>query len=204
MSADARRYTEVDRNLAANLREGREKRGLSQEELAQRMIDLGFGFSQATIWKIEQGKRPVKFSEALALQDVLQLASWVRLDQPPEYFRWADQIAAHHFRARRAYEAVKAAALAYLEAQHELSVTIHCAREAGTPTSDLLLDWIKTPGERAAIEARVEFDKEPVHQEEIDNKVGAILAALRAEDLEPFIEPDGWESNTPKPSGLTP
>jgi hypothetical protein len=33
--------------------------------------DRGFGFGQATIWKIESGQRPVKASELVALADCL-------------------------------------------------------------------------------------------------------------------------------------
>jgi transcriptional regulator with XRE-family HTH domain len=48
----------------------REAAAISQEELAQRMADLGFGFSQATTWKIERGQRPVKASELITLAEL--------------------------------------------------------------------------------------------------------------------------------------
>ena len=67
------RYVDIDQNIAANLRTYREAGNLSQEELAQRMADRGFGFSQATIWKIESGQRPVKASELVALADSLEV-----------------------------------------------------------------------------------------------------------------------------------
>ncbi len=53
MAADEGRYTFIDRNISANLRIYREAGTISQDELAQLMADRGFGFSQATIWKIE-------------------------------------------------------------------------------------------------------------------------------------------------------
>ena len=67
MSARDDRYTDIDQNIAANLRTYREADNISQDELAQRMADRGFGFSQATVWKIESGQRPVRASELIAL-----------------------------------------------------------------------------------------------------------------------------------------
>ena len=71
MGARDDRYTDIDQNIAANLRTYREADNISQDELAQRMADRGFGFSQATIWKIESGQRPVRASELVALADSL-------------------------------------------------------------------------------------------------------------------------------------
>jgi transcriptional regulator with XRE-family HTH domain len=39
------------------------------------MADRGFGFSQATIWKIERGERPVRASELVALAGSLGVMS---------------------------------------------------------------------------------------------------------------------------------
>ncbi len=71
MAARDDRYTDIDQSIAANLRTYREAGNISQDELAQRMADRGFGFSQATIWKIESGQRPVRASELVALADSL-------------------------------------------------------------------------------------------------------------------------------------
>jgi hypothetical protein len=58
-----------------------EQGGVSQEELAQHMSERGFGFTQATTWKIERGQRPIKISEAVALGKVLGLISWTHLTE---------------------------------------------------------------------------------------------------------------------------
>ena len=71
MTALVDQYKDIDQNIAANLRTYREAGSVSQEELAQRMASRGFGFSQATIWKIESGQRPVRASELVALADCL-------------------------------------------------------------------------------------------------------------------------------------
>ena len=115
------RYKDIDRNIAANLRAYREARSISQEELAQRMADRGFGFSQATVWKIESGQRPVRASELMALADSLGSVPCRRtlpasLTRPGTRSSWTRPTA----NASRAYCAVKEAAAAYLEAQVEL------------------------------------------------------------------------------------
>jgi len=82
MTALEDQYKDIDQNIAANLRTYREAGHISQEELAQRMTDLGFGFSQATIWKIERGQRPVRASELVALADSLGARSPTLIHQP--------------------------------------------------------------------------------------------------------------------------
>lgn len=43
----------------------------SQSGLAVRMRDRGFKWSQATVWSIEKGERPLRFSEAVELSALL-------------------------------------------------------------------------------------------------------------------------------------
>ena len=66
-----RDWRAVEADFAENIRRWRERRGLSQDALAQQMADLGFPFHQATIYKIEKGERPVRLAEALALSALL-------------------------------------------------------------------------------------------------------------------------------------
>ena len=84
MAARDDRYTDIDQNIAANLRTYREAGNISQDELAQRMADRGFGFSQATIWKIESGQRPVRASELVALADSLGVMTATTIELPTE------------------------------------------------------------------------------------------------------------------------
>lgn len=53
--------------FAENLRDAREKAGLSQDALASIMSDLGYAFRQQTITRIEGGERRVEVGEAFAL-----------------------------------------------------------------------------------------------------------------------------------------
>jgi len=124
-------YSEVGRSVAANLRVYREAAGLSQGELALRMADWGFGFSQATVWKVEQGRRPVRVSEAAALADVLGLPSWVALTAAPGSAgarRAGLELAGR--RAGEAHERVEDAAAAYLRARAELAAAARQYRAA--------------------------------------------------------------------------
>jgi transcriptional regulator with XRE-family HTH domain len=183
-------FQNVDQNVATNLREFRERNGLSQEELAQRMSERGFGFSQATVWKIESGQRPVKISEAVALSDVLDLR-WMDLTAEPDVSRHHAELAAANRSAHHAYAAIKEAATTYLRAQIDLSLTIRLAQDAGLAVTEPHDSWLDIPAERAVIEARVESGQEEdilVRQVE---KVNAILAALREHGYEP-PRPEDW------------
>ncbi|MGW9167906.1 helix-turn-helix transcriptional regulator [Agromyces sp. NPDC055658] len=66
-------FAATDEVFGPALREVREAAGLSQDELAVRMSAEGFGFSQATIYKIENRKRKVGLGEALALAAILRV-----------------------------------------------------------------------------------------------------------------------------------
>jgi transcriptional regulator with XRE-family HTH domain len=183
-------FSRVDRNVATNLREWREAQGLSQGELAQRMSERGFGFSQATIWKIEQGKRPVKVSEAVALAEAVGLRSWNSLTADPATTRHDARVQAAHFRAGQAYQALKAAAAAYLQAQYEVAVTAHEARESGVNVAELWTNWLGVPGERAVIESRIEDAQEDAVRDQLGAAVEQVMQALRDRGFEAIIDLD--------------
>jgi transcriptional regulator with XRE-family HTH domain len=194
-------YASVDDYLATNVRHWREAQKLSQDELAKRMAERGFGFSQATIWKIEQGRRPVKVSEAAALADALDLRSWNSLTAEPERTRHDARVQTAHRRAARTYDAVKAAAVEFLEAQDAVAVLAHEAREEGVPVAELWTSWLTVPLERAVIEARVEYSQEDAIREQLNHAVDQILAALRVGGYEAIIDLDAIQV---VPAGRTP
>jgi transcriptional regulator with XRE-family HTH domain len=180
MGARGDRYTDIDQNIAANLRTYREAAAISQEELAQRMADLGFGFSQATIWKIERGQRPVKASELIALADSLGVMTVTSLTRQPDAARHQVQLDQASRKAQHAYQALKQAAASYLDAQVELAVMARLARDAGLAVTELHTSWLDTPPEEAVIEARVEADQEAARSEQVNDAVNKILDALRS------------------------
>lgn len=71
--AENRDRFEWDEHFAANLRSTREAMGITQAELAERMRDRGFGFHQATIYKIEKGERKVSIGEAMAIAGLFDI-----------------------------------------------------------------------------------------------------------------------------------
>ena len=186
-------FSTVDDNVATNVRYVREARGLSQDELAQRMAERGFGFTQATIWKIESRQRPVKISEVVALGDALELLTWTELTARPENNRHYVDLQVVNRRAFQAYEALKAAAKDYHDTRIEVLVAVRQARDAGLDTQ-LWDHWLDTPAERAVIEARVEWNQaedEEVHYQR-KREVDAMMDALHQAGYEP-LRPENVE-----------
>ena len=74
-----------DLDVGRNLRTARERMDMNQTELAEAMAAQGFPWHQATVSQVEAG-RPLRFSEAVKLAEVLQvpLVEWLALD--PELF----------------------------------------------------------------------------------------------------------------------
>jgi transcriptional regulator with XRE-family HTH domain len=195
---------EVEQNFATNVREYREQSGLSQEDLAQRMVERGFGFTQATVWKIEQGKRAVRIAEAVALMDALGLPSWMSLTRSPHAFRRDAQLQAVHRRAGAAYSAIKDATAEFLHAQAEVAVIAHEAREAGVAVNSLWTSWLEEPAERAVIEARIAYDREDAIHQDLHDTVSTIMAAIRASGYEPVINLDDMKAvGTDSPASTT-
>ena len=66
-------YVEADRLAAELLREARQKRGLTQVDVADEMAQRGFRWSQPTVARVENRRRHLSLSEARALMDILEL-----------------------------------------------------------------------------------------------------------------------------------
>jgi transcriptional regulator with XRE-family HTH domain len=202
VSGPGESFLDIDKNVAVNLRMQREVRQISQEELAQRMTDRGFGFSQATIWKIEQGKRPVKISEMVGLGAALGLLSWSTLTDEPASARHEAQMERAHRGAAEAYRQLKHAVKAYLEAQIQVSLAAREAYDAGVTVTTLWTGWLDIPAEQVAIEARIEdYEDDAVH-ERIADAVDQVVHALRDSGFEAILDPaaitfSGGASGTP-------
>jgi len=187
MAARADQYRDIDKNIAANLRTYREAGNISQEELAQRMADLGFGFSQATIWKIESGQRPVRASELVALADSLGIMLATHLTDKPDMARHEARLEQANRKLHRAYQALKKAAADYLDAQLELVVAARLARDDGLAVTELHTSWLGTPPEEAVIQARVEADQEETRSEQVNDSVDMIMDTLRGHGYKPAL-----------------
>ena len=196
--SDGLGLAEVEQNFATNVREYREQLGQSQVDLAQRMVERGSGFTQATVWKIEQGKRAVRIAEAVALMDALGLPSWMNLTRSPHAFRRDAQLQAAHRYAGVAYAAIKDATAEFLRAQAEVAVAAHEAREAGVAVNELWTFWLGQLAERAVIEARIEYGRADAIQQDLHDTVDTIMTALRAGGYEPVINLDDIETTGPE------
>jgi transcriptional regulator with XRE-family HTH domain len=65
------RFPQMDKQFAEGVREARQHAALSQEQVAEKMRELGFEMSQPVVGKIERGERKVTVGEAMALAEVL-------------------------------------------------------------------------------------------------------------------------------------
>ena len=187
MGARDDRFTGIDQNIAAGVRAYREAAGVSQEELAQRMSDRGFGFSQATVWKIESGQRPVKASELVALASSLDVLSPMDLTSEPGTAGHRAQMRQAVTRAYDAYGTLKAAAADYIEAQYEVLVAARHAHDDGVTVTELDTSWLSTPPEEAVIQARIETYRADAEVDHVSDEVGKVLAALRTAGYEPLL-----------------
>jgi transcriptional regulator with XRE-family HTH domain len=123
----------VGRYFPINLRKIREEKGLSQAELAQRMKDLGHSYTQATIWKLEQGHREPKLTEVVALGAALDLWTWTELAAEPATFDAATKLDRWRRRAYELAERTRAAAAEQMEALVQLAFAVKAAEDAGLP-----------------------------------------------------------------------
>ena len=62
----------VDEHAAVNIKRARERLGLSQADLAEKMAAIGWRFHPQTVHRIEAGQRKVFIGEAEALARILQ------------------------------------------------------------------------------------------------------------------------------------
>lgn len=67
-------YSRVDEVFAERLKEVRKVMGVSQETLADKMVELGYNIHVTAIGKIERGERKVSVGEAAAMAELFGLA----------------------------------------------------------------------------------------------------------------------------------
>ncbi|MEV4689448.1 helix-turn-helix domain-containing protein [Microbacterium sp. LWH3-1.2] len=72
----------TDEQIGTNLT--RIRNGMSQKDLAEAMRARGFKWSQATVWSVEKGERPLRLTEAEGLGVVLRINPDLLLATPQE------------------------------------------------------------------------------------------------------------------------
>lgn len=97
---------------------------MSQQDLAETMRKEGFKWSQATVWSVEKGERPLRLSEAIALTRVLKrgLAHFLTVNEAEAELKeavWATQ---------RAGSAVASKVDEFLEAKANLRHALEVAQ----------------------------------------------------------------------------
>lgn len=63
----------TDSSIGQFLRDQRARWECSQQAVAQEMRDRGFDWAQATVSSVENGKRPLRLTEAIALAEFLDI-----------------------------------------------------------------------------------------------------------------------------------
>ncbi|MEW1708011.1 helix-turn-helix transcriptional regulator [Microbacterium sp. NPDC089190] len=104
---------QIGRNLAAVRGE------MSQSDLAKRMRDRGFKWSQATVWSVEKGERPLRLSESEAVAELLGVGRHVFTARDGE-----ERVYAAARVVRDHYEAMRAAMAAYDTARGALAFAL--------------------------------------------------------------------------------
>jgi len=92
---------------------------MSQQAVADKMRDAGFAWSQATVWSVESGKRPLKLSEARQLSQLFR-TSLASFFEPPVDVRKRNNMSQFNERCLRAYHDAVTAMTTFIEAREQL------------------------------------------------------------------------------------
>jgi transcriptional regulator with XRE-family HTH domain len=154
----------VDERFAANVRETRERLGLSQGEVARRMADAGWPYYQQTVARIEDGRRKPGPGEAHALAEILG-TSVAKLAMLGREAGTAAQLETTTARAHRAAGQVGEWTADLLVAQSQLRRIVGEAEAAEWLGSDLVRRLAEDAAEALALspEDAVRQAREGIH-----------------------------------------
>lgn len=110
----------AEQRFAANLREARESRRMSQYALAQEMDNRGWPWRQQTVTRVETGQRMVRLGEATAIAEILRV-SLDRLIQPAGESRDAELLSEWLQQARTAFAEVISATAELIVTRDKIS-----------------------------------------------------------------------------------
>lgn len=88
---------------------------MSQQALADKMRERGWKWSQATVWSVEKGERPLRLAEAMDLAQILGIRDLLQFGSTPK----AHELLAAWRKLDTAKEALKAAGNDYEAARAE-------------------------------------------------------------------------------------
>jgi len=147
--------TSLDKQVGSNIVRFRAKH--SQQSVADAMRERGWKWSQATVWGVEKGERPLRLAEATDLAEVLGIMLPALLALPEEAL-----VHESMHQCRSAHEALKGTATAYLEATLHVQVSLDQARDAGVQLGDAIGEgggWLELGPEQVVREARAEWEQ---------------------------------------------
>lgn len=108
--------------MGVTLRTLRMKRGLSQDQVADRMRVAGFSWQQTTVAKTEGGQRPIRVNEAVALARMF--------DVTVSYLLTPRREDEHQIRIAEARRSLERAQYGVAEARVQLTRSMHVRLEA--------------------------------------------------------------------------
>jgi hypothetical protein len=144
----------------------------TQQAVADEMRRRGWRWSQATVWSVEKGDRPLRLAEAEDLATVLGTPSVHAFLTEPigAYIQQGVR------RASNAYRAIVESVWECLDAQDALRVHLMQAHEDGHDLTEVELVqsdlWVRAPGlpEKAVAEARGEHEQRLRDEGEVDDR----------------------------------
>ena len=150
----------ADEQFAANVREERERKGLSQADVADRMRERGWSWHPQTVQKIEAGHRKVSVGEGEALGRIFG-TTIDRLTWPGRVASATALLDMTIARAERAFKDISRATGTLLWCHRQLETTVSEAERDGYLGSDTIRQladearhWIAVMPEVAVLEAR--------------------------------------------------
>ena len=128
------RMSDRDARIGARLQELRGD--LSQAALGEAMLKRGHKWSQATVWAVESGKRPMRMSEAIDIAEILEIPvdSFALQD---EYSKAMFELGSATARVHLSGVAIGNAVLEYVDRQEKLRALVDAVPSppAGSPAS---------------------------------------------------------------------
>lgn len=114
---------DLDKVIGANVVRARKDTGdMSQQDLAEQMRNKGFKWSQATVWEVEIGKRPLRLAEAWEASKILKIALG-ELVLPSEQATFITDMEGLHKRIQKAWRALD-------RSLHDLQSELDALRQA--------------------------------------------------------------------------
>jgi CRISPR/Cas system-associated exonuclease Cas4 (RecB family) len=151
----------------------------TQQAVADEMRMRGWRWSQATVWSVEKGERPLRLAEAEDLAEVLGTVSVHSFLTEPVGAHIQQGVR----RVTNAYRAIVESIWECLDAQDALRVRLTRAHEDGHELSDVELVqrdlWARASDvpEKAVAEARSEYEQRLRDEDEVDDREGLELGS---------------------------